>query len=76
MSDTNYAEVIEQTAISLENNQEVRIERLRIKATNTEEIRVSWRKNGKMMPCAPILTESDFWKLVTRGIRANVLCTK
>jgi hypothetical protein len=73
LRDTKYATEIARSVISSPGGDEARIERLRIKATDQIEIRLSWWKNGQMLPRPLDLTEADFLKLVVLGIRDGVL---
>ena len=74
MRDTGYATLISQTVLPFEDGGEARLERILIKETGIEEIRLSWWKNGNIVPRALDLSEHAFWKLIGQGIVEGVLC--
>ena len=74
MLDTDYAkELVPPAVLTYEGENEVRLERLLIKETGVVEIRLSWWKDGKMMPRPVDIPEADFWRLVAKGVRQGVL---
>jgi hypothetical protein len=68
MRDTRYA--TEQCTSKIGDN---RLERLFIKASRQEEIRVSWWPDGRMANRPLDVTEVDFIKLLAQGIADGVL---
>jgi hypothetical protein len=74
MRDTGYATLIAHSILPFENGEEARIERLHIKSLDREEIRLSWWKNGNMVPRPLDLSEADLMKLIAKGILEGVLC--
>lgn len=78
MLDTTYAKELCEPGVKEWplSREEARIERLRIKATNVEEIRFSWWKNGKIVPRPLDLTEADLIELIQSAVEKNVLSPK
>jgi hypothetical protein len=74
LRDTNYAEeLVPPAVVTFPSGDEARLERLRIKETDTVEIRLSWWKDGRMMMRPLDLSEADLMKLLAKGIRQGVL---
>jgi hypothetical protein len=74
MRDTDYATEIKTASLGQgPDGDEARIERLKVKSTGQVEIRLSWWKNGKMVPRPLDLPEASFLKLIAKGIREGVL---
>jgi hypothetical protein len=74
MRDTDYATLISQTVLPLADGEEARLERILVKSTGLEEIRVSWWKNGNIVPGPLDVPEGTFWKLIAKAILDGVLC--
>ncbi|OFW11130.1 MAG: hypothetical protein A3H96_26655 [Acidobacteria bacterium RIFCSPLOWO2_02_FULL_67_36] len=74
MRDTDYATLISEVVLPLEDGEEARLERIRVKALGQEEIRLSWWKNGNIVPRPLDLSEDALWKLIAKGITDGVLC--
>ena len=75
MRDTDYAKEIKSSVLVFPSGDEARIERLLIKSSGQEEIRLSWWKDGRMLPRPLDLSEQDFFRLIVQGIRDGVLCS-
>jgi len=73
LRDTKYAREIARSVLKWDGGDEARIERLEIKKTGQIEIRMSWWKDGQMLPRPLDLSEADFFKLIVQGIRDGVL---
>ena len=71
MRDTEYATELATAALS-NGNEEVRIERLRIKTSGQEEIRFSWWKNGNLIMRPLDLPEDQLLSLMQRAARGGV----
>ncbi|MEP7306182.1 MAG: hypothetical protein ABJA98_11750 [Acidobacteriota bacterium] len=74
MRDTDYAKLISESILPFEDGDEARLERILIKSSGKEEIRLSWWKNGKIVPRPLDLSEDAFWKLIAKAILDGVLC--
>jgi hypothetical protein len=73
MRDTKYArELREPGVVKWGDGSEGRIERLLIKATNQEEIRFSWWKDGNMANRPLDLSEDDLIRLLEDAVANNV----
>lgn len=59
-------------AVIQDGDSEVRIERLFVKASASEEIRFSWWRAGKMIPRPPDLPESQLLQLMKEAIEKCV----
>ena len=74
MRDTDYAEELVPPAVVIfPDGDEARLERLRIKETDSVEIRLSWWKGGRIMMRPLDLPEADLMKLLAKGVRQGVL---
>ena len=74
MLNTEYAqELVPPAVLELGGGHEARLERIRIKETGVTEIRMSWWKDGRMVPRPLDLPEPDFVRLIAKGIRQGVL---
>ena len=74
MRDTHYAtELVPPARIVFESGDECRLERLLIKELNQEEIRMSWWKEGKIIPRPLDVSESTLTELIAQGIQRGVL---
>lgn len=69
--DTSYATELA-TAVIQDGDSEIRIERLFVKASASEEIRFSWWRAGKMIPRPPDLPESQLLPLMKQAIDNGV----
>lgn len=72
LRDTDYATELSHAALA-DGDSEVRIERLRIKASGEEEIRFSWWRQGRLIPRPLDLPESQLVALVARAVAGGVL---
>jgi len=72
LRETRYAGLIAEGRLSLECRNEFRMERLYVKAMNSEEIRFSWWKNNKLMMRPLDATEQQLLDLFHEGIIAGV----
>lgn len=72
MRDTDYATELAHAAL-VDGDGEVRIERLRIKASGAEEVRFSWWRQGRLIPRPLDLPESQLVTLVARAVATGVL---
>jgi hypothetical protein len=73
LRDTDYAEELARAVLPFPSGDEARVERIRIKKTDKEEIRFSWWKDGHIMLRSLDLAEPDLMTLIARGIRNGVL---
>ena len=74
LRDTGYARELTRPVVQpYPGGNEIRLERLWIKAQNAVEIRLSWWKDGKMVPRPPDLPEDDFIRMLAEGFRTGVL---
>ena len=74
MRDTDYAkELVPPAVIKYEGGHEARLERLFVKESGDVEIRLSWWKDGNIVPRPLDLPEKDFMKLIVKGIQQGVL---
>ena len=73
MRDTDYATELCQPAVLTDEYGEARLERLRLKQTGEVVIRLSWWKDGRMIPRPLDLTEQDLIMLLAKGFRQGVL---
>jgi hypothetical protein len=73
LRDTDYASELATSILKLPGGDEARIERLRIKSSDSVEIRMSWWKDGRMMMRPLDLGELDFLRLIAQGLRDGVL---
>jgi hypothetical protein len=73
LRNTKYAEELARAVLKLPSGDEARIERLRMKKTDTVEIRFSWWKEGRIVPRPLDLPETTLTKLLAAGIREGVL---
>ena len=71
--DTNYATELCQPAILKDGEGEARLERLQLKKTGDVVIRLSWWKDGRMVPRPLDLTEQNLITLLAKGVRQGVL---
>jgi hypothetical protein len=74
MRDTEYAKELASSILKFPSGDEARIERLLIKSSGQEEIRLSWWCEGRMMMRPLDLSERDLFTLLVNGIRDGVLC--
>lgn len=73
MRNTSYAdELVEPAILQLGENDEARIELLHIHGTDDDEYRISWWKDGRLMPRALDLNEDHLIALFERGIITRV----
>lgn len=70
---TAYAELCADARIDLDDGAEVRLERLWVKGRTEEMMRLSWWKNGRMIPRPADLSERQLIQLIDRGIQDKVL---
>ncbi|HEY5563228.1 MAG TPA: hypothetical protein VIK72_16030 [Clostridiaceae bacterium] len=72
---SSYAKLLHKATIKLENGEEARIEKLLIKATDTEELRFSWwTQEGKKFQRTPLdLEENDWLRLFEVGVKDDIL---
>lgn len=76
MRETSYATELTPPGIrSFPNGDQARIERLHIKETGEEEVRLSWWKNGKMVPRPLDLSEDDLLILFRDALSKDVFTT-
>jgi hypothetical protein len=68
MRDTGYGKLISHSILPFENGEEARLERILIKSSGKEEIRLSWWKNGNIVPRPLDLSEDALWQLIAKGI--------
>ena len=74
LRDTKYAtELLPPVARPYSGGNEIRLERLWIKDKSAVEIRLSWWKDGKLIPRPPDLPEEDFIRLLAEGFRTGIL---
>ena len=75
MRDTPYAtELVPPAVLGYEDGENgARLERIYVKEPGTEEIRLSWWKNGRMQLRPLDLPEEELWDLLAKGIRQGVL---
>lgn len=73
MRETDYAREIATVNLSYEGESEIRLERLFVKGTGMEEIRLSWWKGGRLMRAPADLPEDDFLRLIELGLGGGVL---
>lgn len=72
MRDTDYARELGSVFVEYKEGNEIRLERLLIKETGVEEIRLSWWKNGKLMRAPADLPEDGLVELFRKGVRAHL----
>jgi hypothetical protein len=72
MRDTDYARELGSVSVAYEEGSEIRLERLLIKSTGVEEIRLSWWKDGKLMRAPADLPEEGLLELFRKGVRAHL----
>ncbi len=70
---TAYAELCADARLELGGGAEVRLERLWVKGRAEETMRLSWWKNGRMVPRPADLSEAQLITLIERGINGKVL---
>lgn len=68
----NYSDLIRQVSINLNENEEARIQKIRINETGEVEIRPSWWKNGTFMLRPLDLNEEDWLKLIKLAIEDRI----
>ena len=74
MRETSYAkELVPPAVVTFPNGEEARLERLKIRETGNVEIRLSWWKDGRLMPRPLDLPEADLIKLLAISFRQGVL---
>ena len=69
--DTKYAKELDRASQELEDGEEARIERLKIKQGASVVIRFSWWKDGEMIPRPLDLSEEDLMELLAKGVPAR-----
>jgi hypothetical protein len=74
MRDTEYATELARASLPL-GASELRLERLRIKSSNTEEIRWSWWSDGRLAPRPLDLSETQLLELMRLGMEQGVFTT-
>ena len=72
MRDTKYARELGAVAISYEDGNEARLERLFVKEKDEEEIRFSWWRNGQMMRRPLDVPEADLMRLLIDAARQGL----
>ena len=76
MRDTDYAKELATAIVPVEGTEsELRLERLRIKEFDRDEIRWSWWTGGRLAPRPLDLTETQLLELMRRGIEQQVFST-
>lgn len=74
LRDTSYArELVPAVVQGYSRGNEIRLERLLIKSSGEEEIRLSWWKNGRMAQRPADLPEDDLVAMIAEGLRCGVL---
>ena len=72
LRDTKYARELKRATIEVTPNDEVRLERLYIKAMKREEIRFSWWPNGGMAQKPLDVSEDELLELFKEAIKEEV----
>ena len=75
MRDTSYArELVPPVVLRYgDSGHEARLERLLVKGSGEEEIRLSWWKDGRFMRAPLDLPEADLLQLLVEGVHQGVL---